>query len=303
MTPSRALAAILVCFSGLCYVLNDSVTKLLIDRYDVSCIILIRSLVALPVLYLLHARIAGRQGIGSRNLPLHAIRGAIGLTAAYLYIASLEQLTVAEATVILFLSPVLITAISSMVLKEPVSLTSWLSVSLCFLGVVIAINPGGATFKLSALLVVVSSLMYALNAINARWIPPNDNLWTIAFFGALFSALFITPTALRHWSGIHLSDLLLFGGAATFSSLGIGMAAIAYRMAPAAFLAAFGYSGLVWSLSVTWILWGVIPSLPSLLGATIILCSVALNFRRHTRPGTASGTKTQIACRERNRPN
>ena len=302
MIPSRTFAAILVCFSGLCYVLNDSVTKLLIDRYDVSCIILIRSLVALPVLYLLHARTARGFGIGSRNLPLHAIRGAIGLIAAYLYIASLEQLTVAEATVILFLSPVLITAISSVVLKERVSLTSWLSVTLCFAGVVIAINPGGATFKLSAMLVAVSSLMYALNAINARWIPPSDNLWTIAFFGALFSALFIAPAALRHWNGIHPSDLLLFAGAATFSSLGIGMAAIAYRMAPAAFLAVFGYSGLVWSLSVTWILWGIIPSLPSLIGAAIILSSATLNFRGRTRPVTAATEETQIVCCERKGP-
>lgn len=279
MISHRLLAAIFVCSSGLSFTLNDTVTKLLIADYDVSSIILIRSLAALPVLYLLHVRSTGQTKIWSSNMGLHALRGAIGLSAAYLYIKSLGTLTIAEATVILFLTPIIITIISRAVLKERVKMRTWISVIICFLGVMVAIQPGSTSLNLAMVLVGVASLMYAMNAINSRWIPAEDNLWTIAFYGAFFSALFIAPFSIEHWRGLQASHLILFGAAATFSSLGIGLSAIAYRMASPSFLASFGYSGLIWSISVTWIFWNVAPALESIIGMAIILGSVALNFK------------------------
>jgi len=118
MIPLRFLGAAVLCTSSLAFTLNDTTTKFLISDYDVSSIILIRSLMALPILYLFHVRTTGRSKIWSARIGLHALRGAFGLIAAYLYIASLKTLTVAEATVILFMTPVIITAMSRFLRKE-----------------------------------------------------------------------------------------------------------------------------------------------------------------------------------------
>lgn len=283
--PRRIIAAGLVCISGLCYVLNDSVTKGLVPRYDVSVIIFLRSVMALPLIYAMHRLTRRGTALYSRRTGLHALRGAIGLAAAYLYIRALSDLSVAEATVILFLSPVFITALSAFVLREQVGKRAWASVLLCFCGVVVAIGPSGAGLGVASLLVAASSLLYALNAINARWIPPEDSLWTIAFFGSLFTGLLIAPVAARHWSGLGLADLRLFVAAACFSSLAIGLGALAYRMAAASFLAPFGYSGLIWSISVTWLLWGVAPDAASIAGTAIIFAGAAVAAGNPRRSG------------------
>ncbi|QWK80578.1 DMT family transporter [Ochrobactrum sp. BTU1] len=279
MIPLRFLGAALVCVSSLAFTLNDTTTKFLIADYDVSSIILIRSLMALPILYLFHVRTSGRRKIWSARIGLHALRGAFGLIAAYLYIASLKTLTVAEATVILFMTPVLITAMTRFLLKENVSIRSWLSVCFCFLGVIVAINPRASSFNYAIALVGTSSVFYAINAISSRLIPSEDNLWTISFFGAFFSALFIAPFAIEHWRVVQVPHLAQFGAAAAFSSLGIGLSAIAYRMTSPALLAPFGYSGLIWSITATWLFWGVHPSLNAILGTLIILGSVTLTIK------------------------
>jgi drug/metabolite transporter (DMT)-like permease len=279
MIPTPLIAAILLCLSSLAFTLNDTTTKFLLADYDVASIILIRSLMALPILYLFHVRSTGRTVVWSTRIWLHALRGALGLIAAWLYIASLRQLTVAQAAVILFLTPVIITLMSRLVLRENVSLRTWLSVCLCFLGVIVAINPGVAQINSATLLVGLSSLFYAANAINARFIPTEENLWTISFLGALFSALFVLPFALEHWRGLQSAHLIQFAGAAAFSSMGIGISAVAYRMTSPAFLAPFAYSGLVWSMAVTWLFWGIHPGINALIGTLIILGSVAFIIR------------------------
>jgi len=269
------LAAALLCLSSLAFTLNDTTTKFLLSDYDVASIVLIRSLMALPILYLFHLRSTGRIVVWSTRIWLHALRGALGLIAAWLYIASLKQLTVAQATVILFMTPVVITVMSRVVLREAVTFRTWLSVCLCFLGVIVAMNPEISHINTATLLVALSSLFYASNAINARWIPDEENLWTISFFGAAFTALFVLPFALEKWNGLQTDHLAQFAGAAVFSSMGIGLSAIAYRMTSPAFLAPFGYSGLIWSMGVTWTFWGTHPGINVVIGAFIILGSAA----------------------------
>jgi len=290
--PLRFLGAAVLCTSSLAFTLNDTTTKFLISDYDVSSIILIRGLMALPILYLFHVRTTGRSKIWSARIGLHALRGAFGLIAAYLYIASLKTLTVAEATVILFMTPVIITALSRFLLKENVSFRTWLSIFFCFLGVVVAINPRASNFNYAMGLAGTASVFYAINAISSRWIPSEDNLWTISFFGAFFSMLFVAPFAVEHWRGLQVPHLAQFGAAAAFSSMGIGLSAIAYRMTSPALLAPFGYSGLLWSITVTWLFWGIHPSLNAILGTLIILGSVTLTIN----PGRIEPQPKQQNC-------
>ncbi|WP_244393939.1 MULTISPECIES: DMT family transporter [Brucella] len=84
---------------------------------------------------------------------------------------------------------------------------------------------------------------------------------------------------MEHWRGLQVPHLAQFGAAAAFSSMGIGLSAIAYRMTSPALLAPFGYSGLIWSITVTWLFWGIHPSLNAILGTVIILGSVTLTIK------------------------
>lgn len=268
------LAIALLALSSLCFTLNDTVTKVLVKDYDVTVIIFLRSLIALPILYLLPVICGQKRITRSQALWLYALRGGLGLCAAWLYILGLRSLSVAEATVLVFASPLLITLGSVLLFRERITLWQWGAALLSFLGVMVALQPGSGALQLSALLVLCSAVLYAAIALSARWLPKGESLWQVSFYGALFAGLWVTPFALAQpmemTAGFTTRDLGLFVGAALFSSFGIGMGAMAYRMAAASDLAPFGYFGLLWSSLVTLAFWGVVPGPWVLTGMAIV---------------------------------
>jgi drug/metabolite transporter (DMT)-like permease len=274
----------MMCVGSLSFTLNDTITKFLIDSYHVTVIIFVRSVLAMPLLVLLAVTLSRERVRWSHRVLFHGVRGSVGLLAAYLYISGLEFLSVAEATVIVFASPIIITAATVLIFKEHVGWRTWAAVVMSFLGVTIAIQPGAATFQPASLFILAASFLYATNSLTARWIPEEDNLWTVSFFGAFFSALLVSPMALTHWGTLDAADFALFGCAALCSSLGIGLGSLAYRMARASDLAPFGYSGLIWSLSVTWVVWGTMPGLWTFVGAFVIASSVLFHFMSPQQP-------------------
>lgn len=277
-TASPVPAIFMMSLSALCFTLNDTITKFLIDRYDVTLIIFIRSVLAIPMLMGM-AMLIGRDRVRwSTGFWLYALRGAVGLLAAYMYIRGLEYLSVAEATVIVFASPFIITVASAVAFREEVGWRKWTAVLVSFAGVLIAIQPGAETFQPASLLILACAFLYASISLTARWLPRQDNLWTVSFYGAAFSALYVAPLTYGKWNGLHLEDALLFCGAALCSSFGIGLGSLAYRSAPASDLAPFGYSGLIWSTAVTWIVWGSIPGGWTLIGAAVVASSSLLHF-------------------------
>lgn len=263
----------MICLGSLCFNLNDASTKFLIDDYPISMIIFLRSMLALPLLATMAILVGRTRVAASSKLGFHAIRGALNLLAAYLYIRGLEYLSVAEATVILFALPLMVTAASALLFRELVGWKKWAAGICSFIGVIIAIRPGSDAFQPASLFILAASFLYAANSVTARWLPEADNLWTVSFLAAGFSAIFVAPVALGNWTAVAVEDLTLFASAAVFSSLGIGLGSMAYRLAPASDLAPFGYSGLIWSLAITWIVWGTIPGTWTFVGAFVVICS------------------------------
>jgi drug/metabolite transporter (DMT)-like permease len=278
MANQVARGIVMICLGSLCFNLNDTTTKFLIDHYPISMIIFLRSVLALPLLVAM-AILVGRTRVSrSSKLGFHAIRGALNLLAAYLYIKGLGYLSVAEATVILFALPLMVTAASAILFGEVVGWKKWAAGICSFAGVIIAIQPGSEAFQPASLFILAASVLYAANSVTARWLPEADNLWTVSFMAAGFSAIFVAPVAIGNWTAVAAGDLALLACAAVLSSLGIGLGSIAYRLAPASDLAPFGYSGLIWSLGITWIVWGTIPGTWTIAGALVVISSSIFYF-------------------------
>jgi len=268
----------LLFLGALSYTLNDTFTKVLIERYPMPIIIFVRGVLALPLLVLMAVMVGGQGVRWPRSVWPHAMRGAIGLMAAALYIMGLRHLSIAEATVLVFASPLFITLASTFVFGEVVALRKWVAVLVSFLGVIIAMRPGTDSFKPASLYILASAVLYATQSLSARWVRPEDSFWSVSFFAAAFSALFVSPFTIGRWQAFQASDILLFVGAALCSSLAIGSSTLAYRSAAASDLAPFAYSGLIWSTLVTWAVWGSPPQPSTLLGAAVVACSAVLLF-------------------------
>ncbi len=267
------LAIATICAGVAFLVANDAIAKLLTDHYTPIQIVFLRNLIAVPIIAAMIIAAFGAASLRTRHLSLHAARGGLMTIGAWLYFSALIYLPLAEATALVFSAPIFITALSVPLLGEHVGWRRWGAVLLGFFGVLVIVRPGSAAFQLAALLPLGTALCYALFMISARWIDRSERLWTMMLFAMLFPMIYAAPFAMVNWTPLQGGDILLFVGLAICGSLGVALIGQAFRMAPAAIVAPFDYTALIWATGLGWLIWGDAPMLWTILGAAIIVAS------------------------------
>lgn len=267
------LAIATICAGVAFLVANDAIAKLLTDRYAPIQIVFLRNLIAVPIIMAVIVIVFGSVSLKTRHPGLHAMRGALMVTGAWLYFTALIHMPLAEATALVFSAPIFITALSVPLLGEHVGWRRWSAVLLGFIGVLVIVRPGSAAFQLAALLPVGTAMCYAIFMISARWIDRTERLCTMMLFAMLFPMIYAAPFALASWTPVETGDIASFVALAVFGSLGLALIGEAFRMAPAAIVAPFDYTALIWATGLGWLIWGDVPLLWTVLGAAIIVAS------------------------------
>ena len=109
--PQTAGVACIV--AGILIVVCSDVTiKWLSDRYPLHQIVLVRSLVGMPIVFLIARWGEGSwRGLRTRRPLLHVARGLLLVTANSCFFLALAALPVADALALFFVAPLLITAL------------------------------------------------------------------------------------------------------------------------------------------------------------------------------------------------
>lgn len=123
------------------------------------------------------------------------------------------------------------------------------------------------------LLSITADLIYAVLMISARWIGRDESLWTMMLFTMLFPMLYEAPISVAVRTPVMPADLWLFLGVAVCGSLGLALIGQAFPLAPAAIVAPFDHTALVWADALGWMLWGDKPVIWTIIGAIIIVVS------------------------------
>jgi len=278
---SRTTAGIVQMCSGVaCLCVNDAVAKILTADYSPLQILFMRNIIALPIAMLIALKMGGTSALQSHRPIAHLVRGILWLGAAGLFFTSMKYLELAEATALVFVAPVFVTALSAVLFREKVGWRRWSAVLIGFFGVLIVVRPGTGTFQAASLLPVATAFLYAWLMIGARWVDARESVWTLMLYlvgaGALLSAL-VQPFV---WVEPRPEDMWLFLGVALFGTIGITLITQAFRLAPAPVVAPLEYSALIWATAFGWLIWGEIPDLVTYLGAVVIILSgVFIVFR------------------------
>jgi drug/metabolite transporter (DMT)-like permease len=169
------------------------------------------------------------------------------------------------------------------ILGEHVGWRRWSAVIVGFLGVVIIVRPGAAAFEPASLFAVAAALLYAGGMISVRWLDRSESVWTMMLYAVLFPALFSGLVVVPQWQMPDLAHLPIFLVMALFGTLGITLTSHAFRLAPAAVVAPFDYTALVWASGLGWLLWSEIPDAWTYAGAAIVIASGIYIVIRETR--------------------
>lgn len=254
-------------------VVNDVMAKWLTDFYDPLQIIFVRSVLVLPLIATAIWFHSGRSAFRTRHLRVHILRGVLIVCAAYTFFSSLKVLPLAEATCLVFAAPLFITALSVVMFGEQVGWRRWAAILVGFAGVLVVIRPGAAVFQMASLLPVATALFYALLMLSTRLIDKSENIWTMMFYLVLLPILLCGPIVIFFWTPIDPAHLPYFFGTAICSALGGTLISHAFRLAPAAIVAPFDYTALIWASLFGWLFWSEVPGPWLFAGAAIIIAS------------------------------
>jgi drug/metabolite transporter (DMT)-like permease len=270
---------------------NDAIAKWLTADYHPLQIVFMRYSLALPMIAGAVLAIGGQTALHSRHLGIHAMRGLFLVGGAFTFFLSLKFLPLAEATSLIFVAPIFITALSVPLLGEHVGWRRWSAVVVGFLGVLIIVRPGAEAFQPASLIVLVTAVLYALIMISARFVRSGENVWTFMFYMVLFPALFSGLAVPLVWRTLEWEHMPLFLGIAFFGATGMTLISQAFRLAPAAIVAPFDYTALIWASLLGWLLWEEIPTAWTYAGAAVIIASGIYIVIRETRKKAPSSER------------
>ena len=200
----------------------------------------------------------------------------------------LRGLPLAEAVAVSFTEPLFITALSGPLLGEAVGVRRWAAVIIGFVGALIMVRPGTEAFRPEALLVLTAAFAYALAMVLTRRLTRTETDVALVTYTTLIAGLASLPFASLVWQAPGSGDLGLFalvgiaGGSAAY------LLVIAYRNAPAAVVAPFDYTSLIWASVFGWMLWREAPEPAVWVGAAIVAAAGVYITRREMALGRSA---------------
>lgn len=258
--------------------LIDAFVKALQDGYGTPQIVLLRLLFSLPFV-LGGAALAGNlRDIRPRRWRWHLLRACCASGATFGFFYALGELPLVLAVTLYFAAPLLIAALSRPVLGEPVGIVRWGGIVLGFLGVLLALRPGSATWHPAMLAVLGSATCWAVLALSGRRMA-DEPAGAMVLSTMPLSLVIATTLAIPAWVSPRASDLLLF---TLVGACGAGVhygVLYAYRAADAGTVAPMEYSGLLWAAVLGFLYWGEIPTTWTLAGAAVIVAGGVIVLR------------------------
>jgi len=227
------------------------------------------------------------------------VRGLLAAAAINCGYYAISQMPLTTVTVLFFTAPLFITLFAVPFLGEQVGWRRWSGILFGFAGAIVIIQPGADTFQPAALLPMLAAFCYGVSTVLGRKIGITESGSVMAFYmmltffymgvglgvGVAHLGLPVPEAGpmrfmLQPWhmpTGVELGMIVMVG---IISGAGFWMLATAYRVARAPVVAPFEYTAMLWVSILSYLLWGEIPKLTTVIGTLMIIASGVYVLRR-----------------------
>jgi drug/metabolite transporter (DMT)-like permease len=271
------------------FALMDAQLKLLAAHYPPLQVACIRGLAALPFVLLpvlLRGRLARLKPV---NVRLHLLRGGLAVLMLASFVLAVRESSLASTYSIFVCAPLLVCALSGPLLKEKVAGAQWIAIGVGLAGVLLMIRPGAGQWAATGVLwAVVAVAAYSVAVVTLRLLARTDTTESMVFWFTALLAVGAGVLALPGWRTIQWQDLPLMAGVGITGALGQHLITTAFRNAPAAVVAPFEYTALLWGVLLDIAIWQVWPGAVTLLGGSIVIGAGLYLIQRERRAGLSS---------------
>ena len=215
---------------------------------------------------------------------LHALRGSLLIAATFSFFLSVQYLPIADALAIFFVQPLVLTALSPVVLGERVGPRRWAAVLVGFLGTLIIIRPGIVEVSPGALAALAAGTFLALYFLITRRISGRQPAMVTTFQTNLMGGLIATALVLPVFVMPGWQVWLEFAALGAVANLGHYLIVRAYDFAEASLLAPLAYTEMITSTLLGWLFFSDFPDRWTFVGvAVLIACAIYISMRERAQ--------------------
>ena len=270
--PRPFLGIGLLLLAVLCFAALDATSKALSQTFAVPLLVWARYAFHFLLMVVFLAPSMRWKLLATERPRLQVLRALMLVGTTGFAMAAFRIMPLAEATSIVFITPLAVALLAGPILGERVGIPRWIAVSAGFCGMLLVARPGGAMSNAGIAWALAAAACYAIYQIQTRQLSPHENTWTMLFYTALVGTvamslglpLFWAGPLPTPWEAAMIASLGIYGGTGHFLLIR------AFRHATASTLAPFLYAQLVWAGLFGRIFYGHVPDAISTVGMTII---------------------------------
>ena len=250
------------------------------EAYPLGQVLFFRGFFGVILYFIIMPRDRIKNFYLTKRPGLHFLRCMSGLIALVAIFIALRNLPLATVVSISFAAPIFTTIFSIFLLSEKVGIFRWIAVLVGFIGILIITEPGFSSFNIYFIYPIIFCLGLSYVAIAIRQLSTTEPVWLISLYFSIAITLVSLVTLPYGWVIPNFSDLLLlmligvFGGVA---NLWLGQS---YKLAEVSLVSPLKYLALVFAIAFGYFIWDEIPSFKTLLGASLVIISSIIIFRR-----------------------
>lgn len=250
----------------------DALMKLLAGHYPPLQVACLRGTAALPFVLapiIWRRRLARVKPV---NLRLHAVRAVLAVVMLNAFVSAVRDSSLATTYAIFMCAPLLVAVLSAPLLGEKVARAHWVAILVGLGGVLMMLEPGNGRFAFAgAAWAVVAMLAYTASVVTLRVLSRTDSNESMVLWFTLTLAVGAGALAAPEWRAVAAVHAPLVAGVGLTGAIGQYLITLAFRHAPAATVAPFEYTALVWGVALDVAIWNAWPSAVTLAGGAIVI--------------------------------
>ena len=210
----------------------------------------------------------------------HLFRCVMGLMALIAIVVALRELPLAVVVSLSYAAPLFITVLSIFLLSEKVGIFRWLAVLIGFIGVIIIAEPGFKGMNYLYFLPLIFCIGMAFVTITIRKLSTTEPIWLISIFFTITISIAGLATIPMGWKMPNFQDFILLsligvtGGSANL------FLTQSYKLSEVSLVAPLKYLALVFAIFFGYFIWNEIPTIKTLIGASLVVLASLIIFRR-----------------------
>ena len=278
LTSTGIIFAILAYFS---FSLLDTLQKTVVIYHSIFQILFLKYFFTLFLSVIESYRKKNINFFKTKKLTLQITRSILSIIESGCFVLSFKYLSLADAHSIASLTPVIVVALSALILREKVNLKTWIAIFIGFVGVLIIMRPGLSIFDPMSLIPLTAAFFLSLYQIVTRKVSEYDSSETSLFYTSVVGIILMSFIIPFFWQPMQSFSYLLFLGVGIFFSVGIYFQIIALSFTKASIVQPFHYTLILWAIILGYIFYDDLPDLPTITGAIVITLSgiYVLNIR------------------------